>query len=102
MNMHAHIYTHIYVLSSSHISDCLCPTCSHTTRICTCTGTCCVYGCLYYLHAYEHERTSPPLLQLIRRNDELALLAEKLKVQHKTISGGELAYRERLEVTKER
>jgi len=35
--------------------------------------------------------------QLIRRNDELALLAEKLKVQQMTISNGEMEYRERLE-----
>ena len=35
--------------------------------------------------------------QLIRRNDELALLAEKLKVQSQTISTGEIEYRERLE-----
>jgi chromosome segregation ATPase len=35
--------------------------------------------------------------QLIRRNDELALLYEKMKTQQRTISKGELAYRERLE-----
>ena len=35
--------------------------------------------------------------QLIRRNDELALLYEKVKIQRNAISDGEIAYRERLE-----
>jgi len=35
--------------------------------------------------------------QLIRRNDELALLYEKIKIQRAAISQGEVAYRERLE-----
>jgi len=35
--------------------------------------------------------------QLIRRNDELALLYEKVKIQRNAISHGEIAYRERLE-----
>merc|ERR1719230_85184 len=35
--------------------------------------------------------------QLIRRNDELALLYEKIKIQRSAISQGEVAYRERLE-----
>jgi len=35
--------------------------------------------------------------QLIRRNDELALLYEKVKVQRNAIAQGEVAYRERLE-----
>jgi len=35
--------------------------------------------------------------QLIRRNDELALLYEKVKIQRNAISQGEVAYRERLE-----
>jgi len=35
--------------------------------------------------------------QLIRRNDELALLYEKIKIQQSAISQGEIAYRERLE-----
>ena len=35
--------------------------------------------------------------QLIRRNDELALLYEKIKIQRAAISQGEIAYRERLE-----
>jgi len=35
--------------------------------------------------------------QLIRRNDELALLYEKIKIQRGAISQGEVAYRDRLE-----
>merc|ERR1711959_699278 len=35
--------------------------------------------------------------QLIRRNDELALLYEKIKIQEKTLNQGEIAYRARLE-----
>ena len=35
--------------------------------------------------------------QLIRRNDELALLYEKIKIQRSAISQGEIAYRERME-----
>ena len=35
--------------------------------------------------------------QLIRRNDELALLYEKVKIQQGAISNGEVSYRERLE-----
>jgi len=35
--------------------------------------------------------------QLIRRNDELALLYEKIKIQQQTLSNGEVAYRQRLE-----
>ena len=35
--------------------------------------------------------------QLIRRNDELALLYEKIKIQRGAISQGEIAYRARLE-----
>lgn len=35
--------------------------------------------------------------QLIRRNDELALLHEKVKIQRDAISAGEVAYRERLD-----
>lgn len=35
--------------------------------------------------------------QLIRRNDELALLYEKLKIQHSTLSKGEAQYQERLQ-----
>ena len=35
--------------------------------------------------------------QLIRRNDELALLYEKIKIQRAAISQGEIAYRERVE-----
>ena len=34
---------------------------------------------------------------MIRRNDELALLYQKVKIQQSTISAGEIAYRERLE-----
>jgi hypothetical protein len=33
--------------------------------------------------------------QLIRRNDELALLYEKLKIQQATLGKGQLAYRDR-------
>lgn len=35
--------------------------------------------------------------QLVRRNDELALLYEKIKIQQSTLSKGELQYRQRLE-----
>lgn len=35
--------------------------------------------------------------QLIRRNDELALLYEKLKIQHSTLSKGEAQYQERMQ-----
>merc|ERR1719222_1422311 len=35
--------------------------------------------------------------QLIRRNDELALLYEKIKIQQRTLQQGEIAYKERLE-----
>merc|ERR1719261_519194 len=35
--------------------------------------------------------------QLIRRNDELALLYEKIKIQQRTLQGGEIAYKQRLE-----
>ena len=34
--------------------------------------------------------------QLIRRNDESALLSEKIKIQQTTLGKGETAYRERL------
>jgi hypothetical protein len=33
--------------------------------------------------------------QLIRRNDELALLYEKVKIQQSTLSRGQLQYRDR-------
>ena len=39
----------------------------------------------------------PLAVQLIRRNDELALLYEKIKIQRASISQGEVAYRDRLE-----
>merc|ERR1719277_598461 len=35
--------------------------------------------------------------QLIRRNDELALLYEKIKIQQRTLQNGEVAYKQRLE-----
>ena len=35
--------------------------------------------------------------QLIRRNDELALLYEKVKIQQNTLQKGEVAYKERVE-----
>merc|ERR1711904_381044 len=35
--------------------------------------------------------------QLIRRNDELALLYEKIKIQQSTLQKGEIQYKERLE-----
>jgi hypothetical protein len=35
--------------------------------------------------------------QLIRRNDELALLYEKIKIQQSTLNKGEIQYRQRLE-----
>lgn len=35
--------------------------------------------------------------QLIRRNDELALLYEKIKIQQSTLNKGEVQYRERME-----
>ena len=36
-------------------------------------------------------------MQLIRRNDELALLYEKIKIQRDAISHGEISYVDRLE-----
>ena len=39
----------------------------------------------------------PLAVQLIRRNDELALLYEKIKIQRCAISQGEVTYRDRLE-----
>jgi chromosome segregation ATPase len=38
--------------------------------------------------------------QLIRRNDELALLYEKIKIQQRTLQHGEISYKERLEETR--
>merc|ERR1712071_564668 len=35
--------------------------------------------------------------QLVRRNDELALLYEKIKIQQNTLSKGEIQYRQRLQ-----
>ena len=35
--------------------------------------------------------------QLIRRNDELALLYEKIKIQNSTLSKGEVQYAQRVE-----
>merc|ERR1719395_355090 len=35
--------------------------------------------------------------QLIRRNDELALLYEKIKIQQSTLQKGEIQYKERLD-----
>ena len=35
--------------------------------------------------------------QLIRRNDELALLYEKIKIQQSTLNKGEMQYSQRLE-----
>ena len=35
--------------------------------------------------------------QLVRRNDELALLYEKIKIQQSTLAKGETQYRQRLE-----
>ena len=35
--------------------------------------------------------------QLVRRNDELALLYEKIKIQQSTLSKGELQYNQRLD-----
>merc|ERR1712199_68113 len=35
--------------------------------------------------------------QLIRRNEELALLYEKIKIQQSTLQKGEIQYRERLD-----
>ena len=35
--------------------------------------------------------------QLIRRNDELALLYEKIKIQTSTLNKGEIQYKERIE-----
>merc|ERR1712061_318484 len=35
--------------------------------------------------------------QLIRRNDELALLYEKIKIQQRTLQNGEIQYKQRLE-----
>jgi hypothetical protein len=38
--------------------------------------------------------------QLIRRNDELALLYEKIRIQQSTLNKGEIQYRQRLEEIK--
>ena len=54
---------------------------------------------------HQQERAYDELLQerdilgtqLIRRNDELALLYEKLRIQQSTLSKGEIQYRERLQ-----
>ena len=35
--------------------------------------------------------------QLIRRNDELALLYKKIKIQHSTLNKGEVQYAQRLD-----
>ena len=35
--------------------------------------------------------------QLVRRNDELALLYEKIKIQQSTLNKGEIQYNQRLE-----
>lgn len=35
--------------------------------------------------------------QLVRRNDELALLYEKIKIQQSTLNKGEIQYRQRLD-----
>jgi len=35
--------------------------------------------------------------QLVRRNDELALLYEKIKIQQSTLAKGEIQYRQRLQ-----
>lgn len=35
--------------------------------------------------------------QLVRRNDELALLYEKIKIQQSTLNKGEIQYRQRIE-----
>ena len=52
--------------------------------------------------AYENVINARDILgtQLIRRNDELALLYEKIKIQQSTLSKGEVAYRMRLEDVK--
>lgn len=49
--------------------------------------------------AYEHVINARDILgtQLIRRNDELALLYEKIKIQQSTLAKGEVQYRQRLE-----
>lgn len=49
--------------------------------------------------AYENVITTRDILgtQLIRRNDELALLYEKIKIQQSTLAKGEVQYRQRLE-----
>ena len=36
-------------------------------------------------------------IQLVRRNDELALLYEKIKIQQSTLNKGEIQYNQRLE-----
>merc|ERR1719395_433218 len=48
---------------------------------------------------YENVITTRDILgtQLIRRNDELALLYEKIKIQQSTLAKGEVQYRQRLE-----
>ncbi len=50
-------------------------------------------------HAYDELMQERDILgtQLIRRNDELALLYEKVRIQQSTLNKGEVQYRERLQ-----
>lgn len=47
-------------------------------------------------HTLSLSHTHTSCTQLIRRNDELALLYEKIKIQQSTLSKGQIQYRDRL------
>ena len=49
------------------------------------------------MHPFDERLFALPRACETGRNDELALLYEKVKIQRKAISQGEIAYRERLE-----
>jgi len=62
------------------------------------------WSCLY-CYADKLIRIRPQVIserdilgtQLVRRNDELALLYEKIKIQQSTLNKGEIQYNQRLE-----
>jgi len=54
----------------------------------------CGHFCLLYQVIGERDILGT---QLVRRNDELALLYEKIKIQQSTLNKGELQYNQRLE-----
>ncbi len=54
----------------------------------------CAISCLTSCHLLSSQDILGT--QLIRRNDELALLYEKIRIQQSTLNKGEMQYRERL------